>query len=114
MWIESSPAVANGVVYIGSNNGYIYALNAASGIQLWNYSTSNPVWSSPAVVNGVVYIGSTDGNVYALRVSPTSTSTPTSPATIPIATIAAVTGAGVIVVAAGLVVYFKFFQTRAL
>ena len=66
-WIESSPAVANGMVYIGSNAGYIYALNALGGIQLWNYSTGNAVWSTAAVVNGVVYVGSLDDGVYALN-----------------------------------------------
>ena len=65
----SSPAVANGVVYFGSGDGNIYALNASTGAKLWSYTTGNPVDSSPAVANGVVYIGSDDGNVYALNAS---------------------------------------------
>ena len=53
----SSPAVANGVVYVGS--GYdLYAFNAQTGGQLWSASTGNYIESSPAVANGVVYIGS--------------------------------------------------------
>ena len=51
----------NGVVYIGSDKGDMYALNAANGVQLWNYSTGSIgsyVISSATVVNGVVYIGS--------------------------------------------------------
>jgi len=67
VYIESSPAVVNGVVYIGSNGGNIYALNAAYGTQLWNYTTGNAVWSSPAVANGIIYIGSLDDNIYALN-----------------------------------------------
>jgi PQQ enzyme repeat len=46
----SSPAVANGVVYVGS--GDVYALNARTGAKLWTYATGSYVWSSPAVVNG--------------------------------------------------------------
>ena len=65
--IDSSPAVSDGVVYIGSNDGNVYALNAATGAQVWSFTTGGIVYSSPAVVSGVVYIGSYDGNVYALN-----------------------------------------------
>ena len=65
--MESSPAVANGVVYVGSDDNKVYALNAATGIKIWSYSTGGSVVSSPAVVNGVVYVGSEDDNVYALN-----------------------------------------------
>ena len=65
--VYSSPAVVGGVVYIGSEDGNVYALNAANGAELWNYTTGGTVDSSPAVVGGVVYIGSDDGNVYALN-----------------------------------------------
>ena len=63
---DSSPAVANGVVYVGNTNGGVYALNATTGGPLWNYTTGGAVQSSPAVANGVVYVGSNDGNVYAI------------------------------------------------
>ncbi len=66
-YFESAPAVVNGVLYIGSDDGNVYALSAATGAQLWNYTTGNPVDSSPAVVNGIVYVGSLDENVYALN-----------------------------------------------
>jgi outer membrane protein assembly factor BamB len=62
----SSPAVADGVVYVGSNDGNLYALRASDGVRLWHYSTSGPVTSSPAVANGVVYFASEDGGVYAV------------------------------------------------
>ena len=50
----------------GRDNGGVYALNATSGIPLWNYGTGNGTLSSPAVVGGVVYVGSSDDNIYAL------------------------------------------------
>ena len=65
--ITSSPAVANGVVYVGSFDDNVYALAARTGALLWNYTTGNYVESSPTVVNGVVYIGSDDDSVYALN-----------------------------------------------
>jgi eukaryotic-like serine/threonine-protein kinase len=66
-FVGSSPAVANGVVYVGSNDHYVYALNAKTGTKLWSYVTFTGVYSSPAVANGVVYVGSDDHNVYALN-----------------------------------------------
>ena len=66
---HSSPAVVNGVVYVGSVDANVYALNASTGAKLWSYTTGAEVDSSPAVVNGVVYVGSLDNNVYALNAS---------------------------------------------
>ena len=69
--IESSPAVATGVVYVGSSDGklYAYAVGCASGgascSPLWTGATGDSIYSSPAVANGVVYVGSDDGKLYA-------------------------------------------------
>jgi outer membrane protein assembly factor BamB len=56
--VFSSPAVANGVVYVGSEDGNVYALNASTGAKLWAFDTHVSVGSSPVVSNGVVYVGS--------------------------------------------------------
>lgn len=62
----SSPAIADGVVYFGSGDHNVYALDAATGSLKWSFSTGNVVHASPAVVDGVVYVGSWDRNMYAL------------------------------------------------
>ena len=72
----SSPAVANGVVYVNSYDNSVYALNAKTGGLLWKYTTGLGSESSPAVANGVVYIGSGDFNVYASWVDEASHATP--------------------------------------
>ncbi len=64
--VHSSPAVAEGIVYVGSYDNNVYAFNATTGEKIWNYTTKSDVYSSPAVIDGVVYIGSNDNNVYAL------------------------------------------------
>ena len=48
--------MANGVVYVGSDDENVYALNASTGAKLWSYPAGG---SSPAVVNGTLYIGAT-------------------------------------------------------
>jgi hypothetical protein len=45
-WVVSSSAVVNGVVYIGSDDHSVYALNATNGIQLWNYTAVGVIESS--------------------------------------------------------------------
>jgi outer membrane protein assembly factor BamB len=74
-FIESSPAVANGVVYVGSDDGklYAYAVGCAGGggtcTPLWmGATTGGIIRSSPAVSDGVVYVGSGDGQMYAYAV----------------------------------------------
>jgi glucose dehydrogenase len=65
----SSPAVVGGVVYVGSDDHYVYALDAVSGAKKWAFRTGDRggISSSPAVVGGVVYVtGSINGNLYAL------------------------------------------------
>ncbi len=59
----SSPVVANGVVYVVSRSGELYALDAATGKVLWQQSGSGGY--SPAVANGVIYVAS--DKVYAFH-----------------------------------------------
>ncbi len=68
--VLSSPAVADGKVYVGSHDNNVYCLNASTGVHIWNYATGNSVsTSSPAVADGKVYVGSYDYNVYCLNAS---------------------------------------------
>jgi outer membrane protein assembly factor BamB len=65
--VGSSPAVVDGVVYVGSDDHKVYALNVADGAFIWSYTTGEAVESSPAVIDGVVYVGSNDNKTYALN-----------------------------------------------
>jgi outer membrane protein assembly factor BamB len=64
--VISSPSVADGIVYVGSQDKNIYALGAWSGSLIWNFTTLALIESSPAVANGKVYTGGEDGYVYCL------------------------------------------------
>jgi len=64
---ESSPAVANGVVYVGDLGGTFHAVDARTGKALWTYKTGTEIKSSPVVVEDKVLIGSYDEHLYCLN-----------------------------------------------
>jgi eukaryotic-like serine/threonine-protein kinase len=64
--VWSSPVVANGVVYVGSDDNSLYAVDAATGKQKWAAKSGDDVRSSPAVAGGIVYFHSYEGVLYAV------------------------------------------------
>ena len=75
----SSPAVANGTVYVGIMGRYntttavtfdppfgLLALDATTGAERWFTPTNGSVAASPVVVGGTVYVTAKDGRLYAL------------------------------------------------
>ena len=65
--ITSSPSLADNVLYTGSDDGYLYAVDAQNGTKLWDYATGGAITSSPVQVGGVIYFGSNDGKMYAVK-----------------------------------------------
>jgi len=70
--VVSSPVLADGVLYIGSDDANVYALDPSSGALKWKFATAAkgqpgaPVRSTPAVADGAVFFGCYDGNFYAV------------------------------------------------
>jgi len=64
--VFSSPVVSEGVVYVGSDDHFMYAIDAATGHEIWKFQTGANVRSTPAVAGGSAYVLSLDGNLYAL------------------------------------------------
>ena len=57
-----TPAVANGIVYIGgtnANDGYgeLYAFDDSTGTQMWSFEAGGAIDSSAMIADGVVYVG---------------------------------------------------------
>jgi len=72
---RTSPAVVNGLVYVGTQyvstglTGWLLAINASTGALVWKIQpdTSNPfpvITASPVVANGVVYVGMTSNEEF--------------------------------------------------
>lgn len=67
-WIITSPAVAGETVYAASSDaGFVQALDAATGRELWHVTTGYSVWSSPAVTRSVLLVGDRTGRLMALN-----------------------------------------------
>ena len=64
--VVGSPVIQDKVIYFGSDDGNVYAVDAESGRQIWKTATRGPVPCTPAIDHGTVYIGSYDGKFYAL------------------------------------------------
>jgi len=68
-WIDSSPTLNDdeSVVYFGSWDNKLYALNATNGQKLWDYAAGSLIASSPALDQaGNLFFGSSDGIFYSL------------------------------------------------
>ncbi len=66
--VSSSPGIADGKVYVGSDDDKFYCLNASNGELLWRFNIgSNMRYSSPAIANGMAFIGSENGYIYAFK-----------------------------------------------
>jgi eukaryotic-like serine/threonine-protein kinase len=63
---QSSPIIADGVVYVGSGAGELDAVEAATGKQLWSFKASGRIRSTPVVADGKVYVGDGNGSLHAL------------------------------------------------
>jgi len=75
--LYSAPAVGSGRIYVGSDDGNLYALNL-QGHLLWKFQTSTPIRTTPAISSdGTIYLASTvisssgdpEGILYAINPS---------------------------------------------
>lgn len=66
--IRNNPVVHNGVVYFGSYDSNLYALDAQKGDFMWKAPTTGGVCTVPVVTDRAVVVGSEDGQLYAFDI----------------------------------------------
>jgi outer membrane protein assembly factor BamB len=65
--IGSSPAYANGRLFVATYDGYVYALRSSNGKVLWRKKIGGQFYSTPAVSGTRLFIGNkSNGRVYCL------------------------------------------------
>lgn len=60
------PVVADGTVCVGYYDGTLYALDAATGAEMWQHAGSGAITASAAIDDGRVFYGSSSGAVYGV------------------------------------------------
>jgi len=58
--IDGAAAIADGVVFIGSEDEHLYAVDLATGAKKWEYKCG-PIKAAPAYRDGAVYVGDSNG-----------------------------------------------------
>jgi len=64
--INASPVFAEGLVVVGSGDGFLYAADASSGARRWRFQTGGAVDGTAAYAAGRFFFESRDGNLYAV------------------------------------------------
>ena len=64
--IRGSTIVNEGVVYFGSYDHNLYAINGKDGALLWKYETEGGIVGKPTLLDDVIYFGSEDNRAYAV------------------------------------------------
>ena len=64
--IESTAAIAAGTAYVGTLDGYLYAINLENGGLKWKYQASGEIKSSPTIFRNVVHFGDGMGIFHAV------------------------------------------------
>src|SRR5918911_1124515 len=57
------------MIFVGSINNTIYALNECSGNIQWKFETGGEIWSSPSYNGSEIFIGSDNGGMFCLNQS---------------------------------------------
>ncbi len=58
--ITTAPVVADDVVYAGSADGTLYALDLETGDELWTYSVGEDIYYTPTIAEDTIYVADTD------------------------------------------------------
>jgi len=64
--VTSSPAHYQGLIFVGSADWYLYALDAKTGWVVWRFRMDKASVCSPCIADTFVFTGSSDGNIYCL------------------------------------------------
>ena len=63
----STAAIQDGIVYYPDYSGFLHALDAKTGAELWTHDMFAAVWGSPLIAEGRIYLGDEDGDVVILQ-----------------------------------------------
>jgi outer membrane protein assembly factor BamB len=59
----STPSIKDGVLYMADFSGFLHAVDAQTGKQIWKHDMLSAMWGSTMVADGKIYLGDEDGDV---------------------------------------------------
>ncbi|HEY7122793.1 MAG TPA: PQQ-binding-like beta-propeller repeat protein [Ktedonobacterales bacterium] len=65
--IDGSPILSDGIIYVGSRDQHLYALDARAKNELWSYKADGPVRSTPTLHGDTLFFGDDDGTFHAVQ-----------------------------------------------
>lgn len=65
-YVAGTPLLEAETLFVGSSDGFMYALDPIRGFEKWKFETGGPILGDPIFINGLVVFGSADKNLYAL------------------------------------------------
>jgi outer membrane protein assembly factor BamB len=61
-------AFCDGIIYAGTSDGRVVAINSSTQSQSWNYTSNAAIYTTPIVDGDLVYVGTYSGQIYALTI----------------------------------------------
>ena len=65
-FLKSSVVVSDGIAYVGSDKGFLHAIDLSNGKEKWKFKSEMAIEAPPLIHLGKVIFGSTDSFLYAL------------------------------------------------
>ncbi len=64
--VRAQPSVAGGQIFVGSESGTVYSLDARTGCIYWTFQAEGAVTAAPAISASAAYFGDQKANAYAV------------------------------------------------
>jgi outer membrane protein assembly factor BamB len=68
--VMATPAVWDGLVYVGDTGKRLHCVDAKTGAARWTHDVKHEVWAAPLVADGKVYFATRGGDLLAFAASP--------------------------------------------
>lgn len=64
--VEAGAVFQDGLVFVGSRDGVLYAVDGPKGSEKWRFTASDDIMTTPRIAGGAVFFGTSDGAFYAV------------------------------------------------
>ncbi len=64
--VVGTPVLYDDMLFLGSSDGKVYALDVIYGEKKWVYDTGGKIWTSPAIADSVLYVSNYEHKLFAL------------------------------------------------